>query len=421
MKIALSPSLSGLCVLRASVVHFQRRNDGTIRLPQAIEIAQKTRQFIETEVIPAEPEATTPDGLPWERLMELRTKAKAFGVYGPQLPLEYGGLGLSLVDIVPVFESAGRSLLGPLVLNCSAPDEGNMHLLHRLGTPAQKEKYLRPLAEGKIRSTFCMTEPPPGVGSDPMMIQTKATRDGDRWLINGQKWWSTGADGAAVYLVMARSDWNVSPRAGCTIFLVSADNPGLQVKRRIGGLTGHTPGGHGEVDIVDCEIPTSAVLGQVGMGYAHAQERLGPARLTHCMRWTGVAERALEIAGEYILEREAFTGRLADHQSMQWMVADSLTELQAGKLLVRHAAQLLHQGQQARQETSMAKLYVSEAINRVIDRAIQMCGGTGISDRTPLAEFYREARAFRIYDGASEVHRMVIARRQLRQWEREMG
>lgn len=380
-----------------------------------VELARRVRAFIDEQVIPAEAEATHPDGLPAPRLQALRAAAKGAGVYGPQLPVAYGGLGLNIAEMVPVFEAAGRSLLGPLVLNCAAPDEGNMHLLHLLGTPAQKERYLAPLAAGTVRSAFCMTEPAPGAGSDPMMIQTRAERRGDDWVINGRKWWSTGADGAAVYLVMARTDPDVSPRTGCTIFLVDADNPGAHMVRRVGSLQLHTPGGHCEMAFTDCVVPHSAVLGQVGMGYGHAQARLGPARLTHCMRWTGVAQRALAVAAAYVQEREAFGQKLAAHQAMQWLLADSATELHAGQLMVRHAAGLLLQGHRAQQETSMAKLYVAEMVNRVIDRAVQMCGGLGVSDLTPLADFYREARAFRIYDGASEVHRMVIARRVLKE------
>lgn len=382
--------------------------------PRVQEITQRVLEFIEQEVIPAEAEVTTQDGLPPGRIQQLRARAKAAGVYGPQLPVEYGGLGLNLEQVVPVFEAAGRSLLGPFLLNCAAPDEGNMHLLELLGTAEQKEKYLRPVANGDIRSCFCMTEPAPGAGSDPMMIQTRAVKEGDGWRISGRKWWSSGADGAGVYLVMAYSNPAQSPRNGCTIFLVESGNPGLKIKRRLGGLNLHAPGGHCEVEFQDCLVPNSAILGREGLGYAHAQARLVPARLTHCMRWTGVAARALDIAVGYINRRQAFGKLLAEHQAMQWMVADSAMELHTGRLLVRHAARLICSGREARTEAAMAKVHLSEAVNRIVDRAIQMCGGLGVSDDTPLADFYREARAFRIYDGASEVHRMVIARQMLK-------
>ncbi|MDX1688062.1 MAG: acyl-CoA dehydrogenase family protein [Candidatus Promineifilaceae bacterium] len=378
-------------------------------------LTQRVLDFIDDEVIPVETEARLGDGLTPGQLHTLRQKARDAGIYAPQLPEELGGLGLNIEEWVPIFEAAGRSLLGPLALNCAAPDEGNMHLLHALGTAEQKERYLQPLAAGEIRSCFCMTEPPPGAGSDPTMIKTRAERRGDRWVIDGHKWWSTGADGAGVYLVMARSNPDVPPRDGCTIFLVDADNPGLRVERHIGGLNHGGPGGHCEVRLDGCEVPHDAILGEEGRGYAHAQERLGPARLTHCMRWTGVAQRALEIAGDYVLQREGFGSPLAHHQSLQWMIADSEMELHAGRLMVRHAAWLINNGHKAKQESSMAKVFVAETVNRVVDRAVQMCGGTGVSDLTPLADFYREARSFRIYDGASEVHRMVIARRWLKQ------
>jgi acyl-CoA dehydrogenase len=380
---------------------------------QIVELAARVRTFVDEVVIPAEVELDERGELPPGRLAELRGSAKERGVYGPQLPQAYGGLGLNLAEMVPVFEAAGRSLLGPLVLNCAAPDEGNMHLLHLLGTRDQQARYLAPLAAGDIHSAFCMTEPPPGAGSDPTMIKTRAERRGDEWIIRGHKWWSTGAESASVFLVMAHSNPELPPRDGTTIFLVDADNPGAEVRRRIGGLN-HALGGHCEVLFRDCIVPHSAILGQQGRGYAHAQERLGPARLTHCMRWLGVAQRALEVGMAYVLQREGFGDRLAGHQAMQWMVADSEIELHASRLMVRHAAWLIEQGHKAKQESSMAKVYVAETVNRVIDRAIQMCGGTGVSDLTPLAAFYREARAFRIYDGASEVHRWVIARRMLK-------
>lgn len=385
-----------------------------------VELAARVRAFVDEAVIPAEAELDSQGELPPGRLAELRSSAKEWGIFGPQLPGAHGGLGLNLLEMAPIFEAAGRSLLGPLVLNCAAPDEGNMHLLHLLGTPAQQERYLAPLAAGAINSAFCMTEPAPGAGSDPTMLQSRAERRGDEWLIRGHKWWSTGAETASVFLVMAHSNPDVAPRDGATIFLVDADNPGVEVRRRIGGLN-HALGGHCEVFFHDCVVSHDAILGQEGRGYAHAQERLGPARLTHCMRWLGAAQRALETGMAYILQRDAFGDRLATRQAMQWMVADSEIELHASRLIVRHAAWLIVQGERARQESSMAKVFVAEAVNRIIDRAIQMCGGAGVSDLTPLAAFYREARAFRIYDGASEVHRWVIARQSLKMMARQLA
>ena len=383
-----------------------------------LEIATRTRDFITREVIPLEGHATE-DGLPADRLAAIRQKARDAGVYGPQLSREFGGLGLGIAEIPPVFEAAGRSLMGPLALNCSAPDEGNIHTLEFASSPAQRERYLRPLAEGTVRSAFAMTEPAPGAGSDPTAIKTEARRDGEHWLINGDKWFTSGADGAAFMLVMARSDPEVHPYKGCTIFLVDAGTPGMRVTRRIGFLGEHTPGGHCEVKFENCRVPATAILGQEGAGFLIAQQRLGPARLTHCMRWTGVAQRALEIAGKRAMEREAFGEKLADKQALQWMLADSHMELEMGRLLIQRAAFMLSKGEAARTETSMAKVHVAESVNRVIDRAIQICGSLGISTDLPLASFYREARAFRIYDGPSEVHRMVIARELLKGWKSE--
>ena len=383
--------------------------------PRAAELAERVKAFVRDEVIPLESQPPHPDGLSPEALAELRARARAAGVYGPQLPAEYGGLGLDLLECSPVFEAAGRSLLGPLALNCSAPDEGNIHLLHLVGSPAQQDRYLRPLAEGRIRSCFAMTEPAPGAGADPTMIKTRAERRGDRWVIDGHKWYATGADGAAFFIVMACTNPDVPAAEGCTLFLVDAGALGMRLARRVEGLTVATPGGHGELFFEGCEVPDDAILGEVGKGFRLTQLRLGPARLTHCMRWTGVAQRALEIAAARAIEREAFGAQLARHEAIQWMLADSEIDLHAGRLMILQAAWLLAQGQEARRETAMCKVFVSEAINRVIDRALQICGSLGISGDTPLADFYREARAFRIYDGPSEVHRMVIARGMLRQ------
>jgi acyl-CoA dehydrogenase len=383
--------------------------------PSIHELAQRVRAFIDSEVIPREPLATHVDGWPPEVLAEVRQQAKAAGIWAPQLPRELGGLGLSLLAVVPIFEAAGRSLFGPGALNCSAPDEGNMHLLHLATTPEQRARYLLPLAQGEIRSAFAMTEPAPGAGSDPTMIRTSAERHGDTWVLNGHKWYASGADGAAFLIVMARSNPDVPAAQGCTLFLVDADTPGLEIVRRIDGLGVHMPGGHCEIRLNDCAVPQSAILGAENQGFALTQQRLGPARLTHCMRWIGVAQRALEIATQRAQEREAFGVRLAQHQSLQWMLADSDIDLHAARLMVQQAAWLLETGDQARRETSICKVFVAEAINRVIDRAIQICGSLGLSSDLPLEAFYREARAFRIYDGASEVHRMVIARGLLKQ------
>jgi acyl-CoA dehydrogenase len=317
---------------------------------------------------------------------------------------------------VPVFEAAGRSLIGPLAFNCSAPDEGNMHLLHLFANPEQSERYLKPLAAGEIRSAFAMTEPAPGAGSDPTMLKTAATRDGDHWIINGHKWFTSGADGAAFLIIMAVTNPDVPTHKGATLFLAPIETPGIEIVRRVPIMGANDLGGHCEIKFHDLRLPDSAILGEEGHGFALTQKRLGPARLTHCMRWTGIAQRALEIATQYASEREAFGGPLTTHQSIQWMLADSATELHAGRLMIHHTAWMLAQGDDARQESSMCKVFVAESVNRVLDRAIQICGAKGISRDLPLSTWFEAARAFRIYDGASEVHRMVIARQVIKQY-----
>ncbi len=373
--------------------------------PELIELRDRVAAFIRDEVIPAENGAAD--------IKSLRDKARQAGIYGPQLPREWGGLGLGTVAMCVLFEQAGRSLLGPLALHCAAPDEGNMHLLALYATPEQREQYLRPLVEGTIRSCFAMSEPAPGAGSDPTMMQTRAVRVDGGWEISGRKWFATGADGSAFAITMAVTDPSVPAHRGVTMFLVPTDTPGFRLIRSVPTMGGHGPGGHGEVEYERVRVPDSAVLGKIGDGFKMAQVRLTPARLTHCMRWLGVAQRSLEIAIDRAKEREAFGKKLAEHQSIQWMIADSEIELHASRLMVMQAAWKQERGDDIRHESSICKVFVAEAVNRVIDRAIQICGALGVSTDTPLEHFYREARAFRIYDGPSEVHRMVIARKLL--------
>jgi len=375
--------------------------------PDLIDLRDRVAAFVRDVVIPAENgDADIP---------ALREKARKAGLYGPQLPREWGGLGLETVGMCVVFEQAGRSLLGPLAMHCSAPDEGNMHLLSLYATPEQREQYLRPLVESKIRSCFAMTEPPPGAGSDPTMLRTRAVRVDGGWEISGRKWFATGADGATFAIVMAISDPNVPAHKGVTMFLVPTDAPGYRLVRSVPIMGGHGGvGGHGEIDFEGVRVPDSAVLGKIGDGFKMAQVRLTPARLTHCMRWMGAAQRSLEIAIGYARERQAFGKKLAEHQAVQWMIADSEIDLHASRMMVMHAAWKHERGDDIRHESSICKVFVAEAINRVIDRAVQICGALGVSTDTPLEHFYREARAFRIYDGPSEVHRMVIARNVLR-------
>jgi acyl-CoA dehydrogenase len=386
------------------------------------ELVRRVRNFVQSEVIPLEKHAHDDpvEGLPLELLKEVRQKAKRAGLWNPTMPPELGGMGLSLQEIVPVFEAAGRSLLGPLAIHCAAPDEGNMHLLHMFANDEQRERYLKPLANGDIFSAFAMTEPAPGAGSDPSMLKTTAVRDGDEWVINGHKWWTTNAGVASFLIIMARTDPDPKSKHGATLFLAPIDAPGIEIIRRIPHMGGPDLGGHCEIKFHDLRLPYSAILGEEGRGFALVQARLGPARLTHCMRWTGIAQRALEIATEYATGREAFGTTLNNHEAIQWMLADSAMELHAGRLMIQQAAWLLQNGEQARQETSMTKVFVSETVCRVLDRAIQICGGLGISHDIPLSHWYESARAFRIYDGASEVHRMVVARGVIKQYGQPM-
>ena len=377
--------------------------------PQLVELRDRVAQFVREEVIPAESEPFTP-----ELVAKLRETARRDGVFGPQLPPEYGGLGLGTVGMCVIFEQAGRSFLGPLALHCSAPDEGNMHLLAHHGNDEQREQYLRPLIEGKIHSCFAMTEPAPGAGSDPTMMLTRATRVDGGWEITGRKWFATGAEGAAVAVVIAVTDPAAGKHAQATMFLVPTDTPGYRFIRNVPVMGGHGHIGHAELEFERVRVPDSSVIGKVGEGFRLAQVRLGPARLTHCMRWMGIAQRAIDIATAYAKERAAFGKKLTEHEAMQWMIADSEIELHASRLMVLEAAWQHERGSEIRHESSICKVFVAEAVNRIIDRAVQMCGGLGVSGDTPLEEFYREARAFRIYDGPSEVHRMVIARNVLR-------
>ena len=376
--------------------------------PETAALAARARRFVEDIVVPREAEvAADADRLPVIRA-QLHQAAREAGVFAPRVPRDYGGLGLDWRDSALVFEAAGHSLLGPQALNCAAPDEGNMHLLHAVGTAQQKARYYAPLARGEVRSCFAMTEPAPGAGSDPSMLLTRAVRDGQDWVIDGDKWFITGADGAAFAICMARTD------DGPTMFMVDADNPGFEIVRHTPTLDHAFPGGHCEVRFAGCRVGADAVLGDIGKGYEYAQLRLGPGRLTHCMRWLGIAGRALDIAMDYVNRRDSFKKRLSQHQEMQRLVAESAVEMHASRLMIWQAAWCLDRGERALHETSMTKVFVAEAVNRIVDRALQMCGASGISEYLPLAQFYREIRGFRIYDGATEVHRASIGIRLLR-------
>ncbi len=381
----------------------------------ATAVAARTRDFVNEIVIPVEREHLGTEPVPPGTVEDLRDEARDRDIYGPQLPTEYGGLGMSYRDMLPVFEAAGRSLLAPAAIRVDAPDEGNMHTLELFGTEHQKEEWLRPLAAGDIASGFSMTEPLQGAGSDPKMIQTTAERDGDEWVINGHKWWTTNGTAADILLVLARTDDDKHPYEGCSLILVPADTDGVEIVRDIphlgGGVTGQ---GHAEIKYHDVRVPAENLLGNLNEGFKHAQERLGPARLTHCMRFSGMAERALDIAKAYAEEREAFGTPLADKQALRFDIADAWTQLHAARTMVRHAARQIEAGSEARIEVAMSKVFAADAVENAIDTAVQICGGNGIGKDLPLADFYENVRWFSIVDGADEVHQRVIAREAFR-------
>ena len=386
-------------------------------------LQQRTRDFIRDAVIPLEARDHGVHGIDAVLRKELQQLAKDAGLFAPQVSRDFGGLGLDMRGWSVVFEEAGYSLLGPQALNCAAPDEGNMHLLAAVANPEQKARYLAPLAAGEIRSCFAMTEPAPGAGSDPSMLQTTATKVDGGWVINGHKWFISGAPGAAFAICMARTAAPAPQERpgqdGATMFLVDAGTPGFTVVRTIDAMDRAFAAGHAEVLFQDCFVPNEAILGEVDRGFHYAQVRLAPARLTHCMRWLGIARRALDFALDRAAQREAFGQRLDALGMVQQMIADSVIDIHTSRLAIWHAAWVLDTGGDARQESSIAKTYVAEAVNRVVDRAIQICGSLGVSGDAPLARFLTEVRPFRIYDGPSETHRWAIARRVARQRAQE--
>lgn len=373
-------------------------------------LRERLRHFIDTEAIPREDPALAHDVERLDEVIrELRIRARAAGLYAPQLPVALGGLGLNWQDRAGILEEAGRSFLGPGALNCAPPDQPNMINLLRNGTPGQQRRYLAPLVEGNRRSCFAMTEPAPGAGSDPAMLKTTAVRAGGGWRIDGHKWFISGAVGAAFAIVLAQTD------EGATLFIVDADTPGYELVRNIGSMDGYQIGGHGELRFTGCEVGEDAVLGEVGKGFVYAQDRLEPARLSHCMRFIGRASRAMEIAQDYATRRTSFGQRLSELQQVQAMVADSHIDLHASRLMSLHCAARMDAGESVKHESAMTKIFVSEAVCRVADRAVQIMGALGISDDTPVSMILRELRPFRIYDGASELHRATIARRVFRE------
>ncbi|GAA3025234.1 acyl-CoA dehydrogenase family protein [Gordonia defluvii] len=382
--------------------------------PEVDDLVARTSEFIAEQVLPVENrfdgdiEAAGGDDL----RRELNAKAKAAGIFAPHAPVEYGGLGLNMSDRSPVFTAAGASTFGPVALHIGAPDEGNIHMLAHIASEHQRDKYLGPLATGEVRSAFAMTEPAPaGAGADPNQLSTTATKVDGGWTISGRKRFITGADGAGFYIIMARTAGQVGDRGGATMFLAPAETSGISVDRHVNVIDKSMIGGHCEVTFADVFVPDEDVLGEVDEGYRYAQVRLGPARMTHVMRWLGSAQRAHAVAVDYVRDRDGFGGKLADLGMIQQMVADNEIDLAAARALLQRACYELDQGEHASDSTSIAKTFGAEAFCRVADRSIQMCGGLGVSADLPLARLADELRPFRIYDGPSEVHRWAIAKR----------
>lgn len=378
--------------------------------PTGAEMAASVQAFVRNVVLPAEPVPGTP--LDPEVLAELQRSARALRVFAPQVPRRWGGGGLPLREWSPVFQAAGYSPIGPAVLNCMAPDEGNMHLLDQIATPLQQQRYLAPLAAGQVRSCFAMTEPHPGAGSDPAALTTTAVRRGTDWVIDGEKRFISGAVGASFVIVMARTESVDDAPAGATMFLVDTDNPGFRIGRRLHAMDSTIAGGHPHVHFENCVVPAEAVLGAVGEGFRYAQVRLGPARLTHCMRWLGLARRSLDIALDRVQQRELFGARLSDLGLAQELIALSVIDLETSDAIISRTALLLETDPKAGSAlSSVAKVHCSEAICRVIDRSMQLCGGDGMTDALPLASYLNEVRPFRVYDGSTETQKWAIARR----------
>jgi len=382
----------------------------------------RIRSFMEQEVFPLE-RALSPGRRNElnELLVEGRKRVKAAGLWTPHLPKALGGMGLSLTEFAHVSEQLGRSPLGHYLFNCQAPDIGNMEILHEHGTAEQKERFFQPLINGEIRSCFAMTEPE-HAGSNPREMSTTAVKDGDEYVINGHKWFASAADGAAFAVVMAITDPEAdSPYRRASQILVPTDTPGYLQVRRI-PIMGHVGEGffsHSELRFEDCRVPQSNILGTEGTGFAIAQERLGPGRIHHCMRWIGICERAFDLMCARAAERELSPGKsLATRQAVQFWIAESRAEIHGARLMVLDAASKIDfQGQRAaRVEISLIKFYVAGVLQRVIDRAIQAHGGLGVTDDTLLANWYRHERAARIYDGPDEVHKSVVARQILRDY-----
>jgi acyl-CoA dehydrogenase len=380
------------------------------------ELREAYRAFMDAHVYAAESALAREDEAADALIAELRSRAKAEGLWAPHLPPEAGGTGRGFLAYAHLNEEIGRSVWAQLVFNCQAPDAGNGEILHMFGTEEQKEQFLRPLVEGTTRSFFSMTEPEVS-GADPTGLRTTAVLDGGDWVIDGHKWYSSGAEGAGFAIVMAVTDPDAETHRRMSQILVPADAPGIEIEPvPISGHRGRGWSTHCEVTYTGVRVPAANLLGERGDGFRIAQKRLGPGRIHHVMRWLGQMQRAFELMCRYALEREAFGGPLADKQTVQNWIADSAAEIQACRLMTLDAAHKIDAGSEARVEISLIKFYAAGVLNAVIDRAVQVHGGLGLTDRTPLAAMLAMARGGRIYDGPDEVHRMVVSRRILKEF-----
>jgi len=386
--------------------------------PELETARQRATAFMEQFVYPNESKLVEDDGLPAELEIDLQRRVKDLGLWAPNLPREWGGMGIGYIGQALVNEIIGRSVIAPRLFGNAAPDAGNAELLLIAATPEQKENYLRPLAAGEVRSCFAMTEPEVA-GSDPTGLRTTAVRDDDDWVINGHKWFTSGAIGSAFAIVMAVTDATADSHARASMILVPTDTPGFNIVRAVPVMGSGGVGGHCEIRIEDCRVPVTNLLGELGQGFKLAQARLGPGRIQHCMRWIGAAQRSFEMMCAYALKRQSFGEPLAKKQTVQNWIADSAAEIDAARLMTLNAAWKLDRGDDARIEISLIKFFGARVLHDVVDRAIQVHGALGYSKDTPLEMFYRDARAARIYDGPDEVHRQVVAQRILKTFERE--
>ncbi len=379
--------------------------------PELAALEEKIRQFVSANILPCEQDPASYDdygNIKLPLLHEIRQQVKDAGLWAPQIPKEQGGLGFGPVGMAVLYEAMNYSIFGPVCFNCAAPDDGNMYILNQVATPQQKARWLQPIIDGKVRSSFAMTEPAPGGGSDPSMIETTAELKDGKWVIHGRKWYITGAGEAEHFILMAKT--SDDPRQGLTAFLFHRDDPGWRIERRIGIMGPEEHGGHCELIFDGMTLDEDRVLMGVGQGLKVTQIRLGLARLTHCMRWLGLAKRAVAIASDYAATREGFGIKLADRESIQMKLGQAAMDIETGRLMVMRAAWRIEQGSKARQDVSMAKIHVSELLNRVTSDAIQICGARGYSKDTVLEWIYRYARQALLVDGATEVHQMVINR-----------